>query len=175
MEVAITAIAPTKVWLQAKLQGRNTAPHIRRKSDWRFTEHGLAHQTKTQFPPQPVLPIRKLLQASYPHPEEGRQNENHNHKNLTKLITWTTGFSNSVKLWAIPCRATQDGRVMVESSDKTWSTRDGNGKPLQHSFLENPKNSRKRQKDRALKDELPRSVGVQYATGEEQRNSSRRN
>ena len=64
---------------------------------------------------------------------------------------------------------------MVESSDKTWSTRDGNGKPLQHSFLENPMNSRKRQKDRALKDELPRSVGVQYATGEEQRNSSRRN
>ena len=63
---------------------------------------------------------------------------------------------------------------MVESSDKTWSTRDGNGKPLQHSFLENPMNSRKRQKDRALKDELPRSVGVQYATGEEQRNSSRR-
>ena len=75
----------------------------------------------------------------------------------------------------MPCGATQDGRVMVESSDKTWSTRDGNGKPLQHSFLENPMNSRKRQKDRALKDELPRSVGVQYATGDQWGNNSRKN
>ena len=64
---------------------------------------------------------------------------------------------------------------MVESSDKTWSTGEGNGKLLQHSCLENPMNSMKRQKDITLKDELPRSVGVQYATGEEQRNSSRRN
>ena len=128
----------------------NTAPPIRIKLDWRFIEHGLAHQTKTPFSPQPVPPIGKLLQASYPHPSEGRQNENHSHKNLTKLIAWATGFSNSMKLWAMPCRATQDGWVMMESSDKTWSTRDGNGKPLQHSFLENPMNSRKRQKDRAL-------------------------
>ena len=65
--------------------------------------------------------------------------------------------------------------VMVESSDKMWSTGEGNGKPLQHSCLENPMNSRKRQKDMTLKDELPRSVGAQYATGEEQINSSRRN
>ena len=64
---------------------------------------------------------------------------------------------------------------MVESSDKTWSTGRGNGKPLQHSYLENPKNSMKRQKDMALKDKPPGSVGVQYATGEEQKNSSRRN
>ena len=63
----------------------------------------------------------------------------------------------------------------MESSDKTWSTGEGNGKLLQHSYLENPMNSMKSQKDRTLKDELPRSVGVQYATGEEQRNSSRRN
>ena len=75
----------------------------------------------------------------------------------------------------MPCRATQDGPVMVESSDKTWSPAEGNGKPLQHSCLENPMNSMKRQKDTTLKDELPRSVDVQYATGEEQRNSSRRN
>ena len=64
---------------------------------------------------------------------------------------------------------------MVESSDKTWSTGEGNGKPLQYSCLENPMNSMKRQKDRTLKDELPRSVGAQYATGEEWRNSSKKN
>ena len=72
------------------------------------------------------------------------------------------------------CRATQDGCVMVESSDKTWSTGEGNGKPLQYSFLENPMNSMKRPKDRTLKDELPRLVGAQSATGEEWRNNSRK-
>ena len=75
----------------------------------------------------------------------------------------------------MPCRATQVGQVMVESSDKTWSTGEGNGKPLQHFCLENPMDSMKKQKDMTLKDELPRSVGAQYATGEEQINSSRRN
>ena len=63
---------------------------------------------------------------------------------------------------------------MVESFDKTWSTGEGNGKPLQYSCLENPMNSMKRQKDRTLKDELPRSVGAQYATGKDRRNSSRK-
>ena len=66
-----------------------------------------------------------------------------------------------MKVGAMPCRATQVGQVMVESSDKTWSTGEGNGKPLQYSCLENPMNSMKRQKDRTLKDELPRSVGAQ--------------
>ena len=75
----------------------------------------------------------------------------------------------------MPCRATQDGWVMVESSDKTWSTGEGNGKPLQYSSLENPMNSMKRQRDRTLKDELPRSVGAQYATGDQWRNNSRKN
>ena len=75
----------------------------------------------------------------------------------------------------MPCRATQDKQVMVESSDKMWSTGEGNDKPLQYSCLENPMNSMKRQKDMTLKDELPRSVGAQYATGEEWRNSSRKN
>ena len=73
------------------------------------------------------------------------------------------------------CKATQDEWVMAESSDETWSTGEGDGKLLQHSCLENPTNSMKRQKDITLKDELPRSEGTQYATGEEQRNSSRRN
>ena len=63
----------------------------------------------------------------------------------------------------MPCRATQDGQIMVESSDKMWSTGEGNGKPLQYSCLENPMNSMKRQKDMILKDEPPRSVGAQYA------------
>ena len=78
---------------------------------------------------------------------------------LTNLITWTTVLSNSMKLWAMPCRATQDRRVMVESSVKTWSTGEGNGKPLQYSCLENPMNSMKRQKDRTLKDELLSNSG----------------
>ena len=63
----------------------------------------------------------------------------------------------------------------MESFDKTWSTGEGNGKPLQYSCLENPKNSMKRQDDKTLKDEFPRLVGAQYATGEEWRNKSRRN
>ena len=64
---------------------------------------------------------------------------------------------------------------MMESSDETWSTRERNGKPLQYSCLENSMNSMKRQKDRILKDELPRSVGAQYATGDQWRNNSRKN
>ena len=80
-----------------------------------------------------------------------------------------------MKLWAMPCRATQDEWVMVENSDKMWSPGEGNGKPLQYSCLKNPMNSMKRQKDRTLKDKLPRSVGAQYATGEEWRNNSRKN
>ena len=80
-----------------------------------------------------------------------------------------------MKLWAMPCRATQDRWVMVESSDKMWSTGEGNGKPLQYSCLENPMNSMKRQKDRTLKDELPRTVDAQYATGDQWRNTSGKN
>ena len=72
-------------------------------------------------------------------------------------------------------RATQDGWVMVENSDKTWSTGEGNGKPVQYSCLENPMNSIKRQKDRILKDELHRLVGAQYATGDQWRNNSKKN
>ena len=63
----------------------------------------------------------------------------------------------------------------MESSDKAWSTGEGNDKPLQYSCLENPMSSMKRQKDRTLKDELPRSVGCQYATGEQWRNNFRKN
>ena len=64
---------------------------------------------------------------------------------------------------------------MMEISDKMWSTGEGNGKLLQYSCLENPKNSMKRQKDMTLKDELSRLLGAQYTTGEEWRNNSRKN
>ena len=72
----------------------------------------------------------------------------------------------------------QDGWVIVKSSDKTWSAGGRNGKPLQYSCLENPMNNMKKQKERTLKDESPRSEGVQHVTGEERRavtSSSRKN
>ena len=126
------------------------------------------------------------MQASYPHPSEGRQkkqelqshsiqNENYNHRKLSKMITWIRALCNSMKLWAMPCRATQGRQVMVERSDRMWSTRKGNGEPLQHSCLKTPMNSMKRQEDMTPGDELTRSVGVQYDSGKEQRNSSRKN
>ena len=71
--------------------------------------------------------------------------------------------------------ATQDRWVTVESLDKMWSTGEGNGKLLQYSYLQNPTNSMKKQKDRTLKDELPRSVGAKYATGNQWGNNSRKN
>ena len=74
----------------------------------------------------------------------------------------------------MPCGATQDRQVMVEKSDRMWSTAEGNGKPLQYSCLENPMNSVKKQKVMIPEDEPLRS-GAHNATGEEQRNSSRKN
>ena len=88
--------------------------------------------------------------------------------------TRATALSNSMKL-SHARGATQDGRVMVERFDRMWSTGEGNCKPLQYSCLENPMNSMKRRNDRILKEELPRSVGAQYATGDQWRNSSRKN
>ena len=73
------------------------------------------------------------------------------------------------------CGATQDGGVMVERSDRMRSTGEGNGTPLQYSCLENPMNSMERQNDRILKEELAKSVGAQYATGDQWRNNSRKN
>ena len=66
------------------------------------------------------------------------QNENHNHRKSSKTITRITALCNSLKLWAMPCRAIQDRWVTVESSDKMWSAGEGNGKPLQYSCLKNP-------------------------------------
>ena len=88
--------------------------------------------------------------------------------------TRTTALSNSMKL-SHAHGATQNGWAMVERSDRMWSAGEGNGKPLQYFCLENPMSSMKRQNDRILKEELPRSVGAQYATGDQWRNNSRKN
>ena len=108
----------TKFWKPTSVQHQYK---IKLKIYWAWP-----HQPEQDSVPwQPFPPIRKLPQASYPHPSEGRRNENHNHRKLTKLITWITTLSNSMKLWATSCTATQDGWVMVESSGKTWSTGEG--------------------------------------------------
>ena len=88
--------------------------------------------------------------------------------------TWTTALSNSMKL-RHACGATQDGWDMVERPDRMWSTGEGNSKLLQYSCLENPMNSMKRQNNRIPKEELPRSLGAQYATGDQWRNNSIKN
>ena len=67
----------------------------------------------------------------------------------------------------MPCGTTQDGQVMVDRSDRMWSTGEGNGKQLQYSCLEKPMSRMKRQNDRILKEELPRLVSAQYATGDQ--------
>ena len=88
--------------------------------------------------------------------------------------TRTTALSNSMKL-RNACWTTQNGWVMVVRSDRMWSTGEGNGKSLQYSCPENPMNSRKRQNDRILKEELPRSLGAQYANGDQWRSNFRKN
>ena len=88
--------------------------------------------------------------------------------------TRTTALSNSMKQ-SHAHGATQDGPIMVERSDRMWSTGEGNSKPLQYSCLENPMNSMKSQNYRILKEKLPRSVGAQYATGDQWTNDSRKN
>ena len=92
-------------------------------------------------------------------------------------LSWQRDLHNSMDLKATPCRGTQDGRVIVKSSDKTCSTVGGNGKPPHYSCLENPMNSMKGKNDMTLEDEPSRSESVQYANGEEQRafaNNSRK-
>ena len=138
----------TIVWPQVNNR-EGTQPHPSTEN-WikDLLSMGAIRTRPNQYPSQSVSPIRKLPLASYPSPSEGRQTENHNHRKLTNLITWTTALSNSTKLCIMPRRATQDAWVMVESSDKMWSTGEGNGKPLQYSCLENPMNSMKRDFER---------------------------
>ena len=98
----------------------------------------------------------------------------HQRAGTLKTYSQKTSQSNLMKL-SHARGATEGGRVMVERSDGMWSTGEENGKPRQYSCLENCMNSMKRQNDRILKKELPRSVGAQYANGDRWRNNSRKN
>ena len=86
------------------------------------------------FPTFFNLSVNLAIRSSWSEPK----NEHHNHRKLTKLITWITALSSSMKLWAMPCRATQDGRVTVESSDKTWSTEEELGNHFNIFALRTP-------------------------------------
>ena len=95
--------------------------------------------------------------------------------NLPRLDWWPRMWSILEK---VPCVLEKKVKFIVwgwNVPDRMWSTGEVNGKPLQYSYLENPMNSMKRQNDRILKEELPRSVGAQYATGDQWRNNSRKN
>ena len=172
-EVTIIFITSTTVWVQVNRR-EGIQPHP-------STENWIKHLPSTALPirTRPSFPhSQSLPPGSFHKPlilHQRTEIENHRHRKRTNLITQTTALSNSMKLQALPCRATQDRWVMVESSDKTWSTGDRNGKPLQYSCLENPMNNMKRQKDRTMKEELPRSVDAQYATGDQWRSNSRKN
>ena len=86
--------------------GREHSPTHQQKIGWKTYWVWLHPSEQTQIPPQPVPPIRNLPQASYPYSGEGRQNGNHSYRKLTNLVTCFTVLSNSMKLWAMPCRAT---------------------------------------------------------------------
>ena len=131
-----------------------------------LTEHGSTPKNKTQFPLSQSLPSGSFLWVSSPFPSEGRQNENHNHGELISLITWNTALSNSMKLshalWSHPRQTGHGGKVWqnVIHWRREWQTTS--------AFLPwEPMNSMKRQNDRILKEELPRPVGAQYATGDQ--------
>ena len=126
----------------------------------------IPHDQGKRYPSKTVGAVRGHQRADTLKPYSQKTSQS-NH-------TRTTTLSNSVKL-SHAHGATQDGRVMVERSDRMWPTGEGNRKPLQYSCLENPMNSMKRQNDRILKEKLPRSVGAQYATGDQWRNNSRKN
>ena len=117
----------------------------------------IPHAQGKRNPSKMVGVAREHQRADRPKPYSQKTSQS-NH-------TRTTVLSNSMKL-SHACGATQDGWVMVERSDRMWSTGEGNGKPLQCSCLENPMNRMKRQNDRILKEELPRSLGAQLITPE---------
>ena len=131
---------------------------------WRSREE-IPHAQGKRNPSKTVGVARGHLRADTLKP--------YSQKTSQSIHTRTTALSNSMKL-SHACGATQDGQVMVERSDRMWSTAERNDKPLQYSCLGNPMNSMKRQNDRILKEELPRSVGAQYATGDQWRNNSRK-
>ena len=179
-EVTIIFITSTIVWSQVRKQGGtqpcpsienwvkdllSMSPPIRKRPSFHPYRHSLP--SGSFYKPLILIPQRADRTKS-------------SHRKLIKLITGTTALSKSVKLWAMPCRVTQNRQVVVESSDKMWSTGEENGKPLQYSCLENPMSSMKGKKTWQWKMNSPVgaqywSVGAQYATREEQRNNSRKN
>ena len=143
-DITIIFITPTIVW--SMLNHREGTQPYPSTENWIKDLLSTALQNKNQFPPQSVshqedslsllaLPIREQTEWK---PQLQKTNQ--------KLITWTTAVSNSVKLLAKLWRANQYGRVTVEISDKTWSTGEGNGKPLLYSCHENPMNTMKMKK-----------------------------
>ena len=92
---------------------------------------------------------------------------------LSPFLVFPSPFDPIYFKWPFKVRDLAGTRMSL--SDKTWSTGEGNGKPLQYSCLENPMNSMRRQNDRILKEILPRSLGAQYTTGDQWRNNSRKN
>ena len=130
--------------LQAKVQGGSTAPSSR-KLDWRFTEHDPAHQSKTCFPYSQSLPSRSLHKPLILiHQRAERRSKNYNPTasrtkititELTKMNIWITALCNSMKLWSMSCRGTQCRWVVVESSDKMWSTGNGNASHFSKNTL----------------------------------------
>ena len=138
-----TGIEHSPTWTENWIKDLLSLARSSERERLRFSTASPSHQeVSTSLLP---LSIRGQTESK---PQLQETNQNRNYRKLTKLIIWITSLSDSMKLWAVPCRATQDGQVMVESSDKTWSTGGGNGKPLQYSCLENPMNSMKRQRDR---------------------------
>ena len=144
-EVAIIFIISTIVWSQAD-NWEGTQPYLS-VENWIKFYLARPHSSE-QKPVSPTVSLShqeasiSLLSLS----TRGQAEWKPHYQKSIKLVTWTTALSNSVKLWATPWRATQDGWVMVESSNKTWSTGEGNGKPFQYSCLEDPMNSMKSQK-----------------------------
>ena len=132
-------------------------------------------RTRPSFHPSQFLPSESFHKLLILISQRGRQNENHSHR---KLSNWSHGPQPCLTQWNYePCRV---GPPKMDRSwwrvlHKMWSTGEGNGKPLLFSCLENPMSSTKKQKERTLNDELPRSVGARYATGDQWKNNSRKN
>ena len=121
----------------------------------------LAMRTRLSFPLSQSLPSESFHKPLILFHQRADRLKTTITKKLTNLITWTTALTNWMKLWAMSSGVIQDRQVMMESSDKMWSPGEVNVNPLQYSYLDNPMNGIKRQKDRTLKYELPRSVGAQ--------------
>ena len=156
--------------MKVRKGGREEIPLVQGKEQWlRFAGVALKRYPNAQGKRNPSKTVgvargHQRVDTLKPYSQKTSQSSH----------TRTTALSISMKL-SHARGATQNGRVMVERSDRMWSTGEGNGKPLQYSWLENPMNSTKRQNDRILKEELPRSVGAQNATGDQWRNNSRKN